>query len=102
VDVRQLWPAFANRNQSHACRPWATSTATFRARSLLYGRPSTACSRRLKSSDRSPSCRRSAFGALAEQPAGRVLLGLIALCFIGLGLNSLAAARWMRLPGSPR
>lgn len=41
-----------------------------------------------------------AFGALAQQPAGRVLLGLIALCFIGLGLYSLAAARWMRLPGS--
>jgi len=43
-----------------------------------------------------------AFGALAQQPAGRVLLGVIALCFIGLGLYSLAAARWMRLPGSAR
>jgi Domain of Unknown Function (DUF1206) len=43
-----------------------------------------------------------AFGALAEQPAGRVLLGLIAVCFIGLGFYGLAAARWMRMPGSAR
>jgi hypothetical protein len=43
-----------------------------------------------------------AFGALAEQPAGRVLLGLISICFIGLGFYSLAAARWMRMPGSAR
>jgi hypothetical protein len=43
-----------------------------------------------------------AFSALAQQPAGRILLGLIALCFVGLGLYSLAAARWMRLPGSAR
>jgi uncharacterized protein DUF1206 len=43
-----------------------------------------------------------AFGALAEQPAGRVLLGLIAICFIALGLYSLAGARWMRMPGARR
>jgi Domain of Unknown Function (DUF1206) len=43
-----------------------------------------------------------AFGALAQQPAGRMLLGLIAVCFIGLGFYSLAAARWMRMPGSAR
>jgi hypothetical protein len=43
-----------------------------------------------------------AFGALAQQPAGRVLLGLIAIGFIGLGLYSLAAARWMRMPGARR
>ena len=42
-----------------------------------------------------------AFGALAQQPFGRVLLGLIAVGFLGLGLYSLAAARWMRMPGSP-
>ena len=42
----------------------------------------------------------AAFHALAQQPAGRVLLGLIALCFIGLGIYSLAAARWMRMPGA--
>ena len=41
-----------------------------------------------------------AFGALAQQPAGRVLLVLIAIGFLGLGLYSLAAARWMRMPGS--
>jgi hypothetical protein len=42
-----------------------------------------------------------AFGALAQQPVGRLLLGLIAIGFLGLGLYSLAAARWMRLPGPP-
>jgi hypothetical protein len=43
-----------------------------------------------------------AFGALAEQPAGRALLGLIAIGFLGLGLYCLAAARWMRMPGARR
>jgi hypothetical protein len=41
-----------------------------------------------------------AFNALAQQPAGRLLLGLIALGFLGLGLYSLAASRWMRMPGA--
>jgi hypothetical protein len=44
----------------------------------------------------------AAFGALAQQPAGRLLLGLIAVCFVALGLYSLAAARWMRMPGARR
>jgi hypothetical protein len=41
-----------------------------------------------------------AFNALAQQPAGRLLLALIALGFLGLGLYSLAASRWMRMPGA--
>jgi hypothetical protein len=43
-----------------------------------------------------------AFSALAQQPAGRFLLGVIGLCLVGLGVYSLAAARWMRMPGSAR
>jgi hypothetical protein len=43
-----------------------------------------------------------AFHALAVQPAGRVLLGLIALCFVGLGIYSLAAARRLQMPGHSR
>ena len=43
-----------------------------------------------------------AFGALAQQPPGRFLLGLIGLCFVGLGVYSLTATRWMRMPGSGR
>ena len=43
-----------------------------------------------------------AFGALAEQPAGRVLLVALALGLVALALYSLAAARWMRLPGAAR
>jgi hypothetical protein len=40
-----------------------------------------------------------AFGALAGQPAGRVLLAVLALGLVAMGLHSVAAARWMREPG---
>jgi Domain of Unknown Function (DUF1206) len=40
-----------------------------------------------------------ALGALAHQPAGRVLLIVIALGFVALALYSFATARWMRTPG---
>lgn len=42
----------------------------------------------------------TALGALAGQPAGRVLLVALALGFVALGLYSFAAARWMRVPGA--
>jgi Domain of Unknown Function (DUF1206) len=41
-----------------------------------------------------------ALGALAQQPAGRVLLVALALGFVALALYSFAAARWMRVPGA--
>ena len=40
----------------------------------------------------------AAFLTLAAQPLGHLLLGLVASGFIALGLHSLAAARWMRIP----
>jgi hypothetical protein len=43
-----------------------------------------------------------AFGALAQQPAGRVLLAVLALGFVALALYSFAAARWMRARSGPR
>lgn len=43
-----------------------------------------------------------ALGALAHQPAGRVLLVVIALGFVALALYSFATARWMRTPGGVR
>lgn len=41
-----------------------------------------------------------AFGALAMQPVGRVLLVALGLGFVALALYSFAAARWMRMPGA--
>src|SRR5206468_12736878 len=41
-----------------------------------------------------------AFGALARQPVGRVLLVALGLGFVALALYSFAAARWMRMPGA--
>jgi hypothetical protein len=41
-----------------------------------------------------------AFVFLLAQPFGRVLLGIVALCFVALGLHSFACARWIRLMGS--
>lgn len=38
-----------------------------------------------------------AFRFLDQGPAGRLLLGLVALGFVALGLHSLACARWIRL-----
>jgi len=39
-----------------------------------------------------------AFVAVSEAPAGRVLLGILALGFIALGVHSMANARWVRVP----
>jgi len=41
-----------------------------------------------------------AFMFLLAQPFGHLVLGVVALGFIGLGLHSLASARWIRLMGS--
>jgi hypothetical protein len=41
-----------------------------------------------------------AFVFLLNQPLGRLLLGVVALGFVGLGLHSFACARWIRLMGS--
>jgi Domain of Unknown Function (DUF1206) len=41
-----------------------------------------------------------AFTFLLAQPYGRILVGLLALGFVALGLQSFACARWMRLMGS--
>jgi Domain of Unknown Function (DUF1206) len=41
-----------------------------------------------------------AFLFLLSQPFGRLLLGLVALCFVALGLHSLAYARWARTMAS--
>lgn len=41
-----------------------------------------------------------ALGALAEQPAGRVLLGILALGFLAMAVYCAVAARWMRAPGA--
>ena len=43
-----------------------------------------------------------AFLFLLSQPFGRLLLGLVALCFVALGLHSLAYARWARTMASRR
>lgn len=43
-----------------------------------------------------------AFLFLLDKPFGRLLLGVVALGFVGLGLHSFACARWIRLLGSRR
>jgi len=35
--------------------------------------------------------------ALAQQPLGHVLLGVVALGSVALGLHSFASARWIRM-----
>lgn len=44
----------------------------------------------------------AAFGTLAGQPFGRVLLAAVALGLIALALYSILTARWMRQPGAAR
>lgn len=39
-----------------------------------------------------------AFGAVAHEPLGHVLLTVVALGFVALGLHSWANARWVRMP----